>query len=149
MLCVYIAGVLWYPHAYIYIYIYPWVLLVQNRVAALLRFIGSVSNLLLLTIDGYYYHCYIHDKVMERKWWPGRDRVWVLVGVTNYVPWPRGIIGLHCFHVHVIKDRSLHGPWSSHRFIIPSTYLLMGVGRLVTLLSWAPALSEPTDWRRG
>jgi hypothetical protein len=48
-----------------------------------------------------------------------------------------------------IKDRSLHGPWSSHRFIIPSTYLLMGAGRLVTLLSWALALSRPTDWRRG
>jgi hypothetical protein len=39
-----------------------------------------------------------------------------------------------------IKDRSLHGPWSSHRFIIPSTYLLIGAGRLVTLLSWALAL---------
>jgi hypothetical protein len=48
-----------------------------------------------------------------------------------------------------IKDRPLHGPWSSHRLIIPSTYLLMGAGMLVTLLSWAPALSEPTDWRRG
>jgi hypothetical protein len=34
-----------------------------------------------------------------------------------------------------IKDRSLHGPWSSHRFIIPNTYLLMGTERLVTLLS--------------
>ena len=42
-----------------------------------------------------------------------------------------------------IKDRPLHGPWSSHRLIIPSTYLLMGVGRLVTLLSWVPALSGP------
>jgi hypothetical protein len=48
-----------------------------------------------------------------------------------------------------IKDRSLHGPWSSHRLVIPSTYLLMGAGRLATLLSWAPALSGPTDWRRG
>jgi hypothetical protein len=48
-----------------------------------------------------------------------------------------------------IKDRSLHRPWSSHRLIIPSTYLLMEAGRLVTLLSWAPALSGPTDWRRG
>jgi hypothetical protein len=28
-----------------------------------------------------------------------------------------------------IKDRSLHGPWSSHRFIAPSIYLLMGAGR--------------------
>jgi hypothetical protein len=42
-----------------------------------------------------------------------------------------------------IKDRSLHGPWSSHRFIVPSIYLLMGVGRLVPLLSWVVALSGP------
>jgi hypothetical protein len=48
-----------------------------------------------------------------------------------------------------IKDRSLLGLWSSHRFIIPSTYLFMGAGRLVTLLLWAPALSGSTDWRRG
>jgi hypothetical protein len=48
-----------------------------------------------------------------------------------------------------IKDRSLHGPWSSHRLIIMSTYLFMGAGRLVTLLSWVSALSRPTDWRRG
>jgi hypothetical protein len=34
-----------------------------------------------------------------------------------------------------IKDHSLHGPWSSHRFIVPNIYLLMGAGRLVPLLS--------------
>jgi hypothetical protein len=44
-----------------------------------------------------------------------------------------------------IKNRSLHGPWSSHRLIIPSTYFLMGMGRLVTFLSWALALSRLTD----
>jgi hypothetical protein len=44
-----------------------------------------------------------------------------------------------------IKDRSLHGPWSSHRLIIPITYLLMGAGRLVTLLSWALTLSGLTN----
>jgi hypothetical protein len=43
-----------------------------------------------------------------------------------------------------IKDRLLHGPWSSHRFIVPSIYLLMGARRLVSLLSWVPALSGPT-----
>jgi hypothetical protein len=48
-----------------------------------------------------------------------------------------------------IKDRSLYGPWSSHRLIIPNTYLLMGAERLVTLLSWAPTLFGPTDWRQG
>jgi hypothetical protein len=42
-----------------------------------------------------------------------------------------------------IKDRSLYGPWSSHIFIVPSIYLLMGAGRLVSLLSWVPALSGP------
>jgi hypothetical protein len=42
-----------------------------------------------------------------------------------------------------IKDRSLYGPWSIHRFIVPSIYLLMGAGRLVSLLLWVPALSGP------
>jgi hypothetical protein len=42
-----------------------------------------------------------------------------------------------------IKDRSLLGPWSSHRFSVPSIYLLMGAGRLVSLLSWVSALSGP------
>jgi hypothetical protein len=32
--------------------------------------------------------------------------------------------------------------------IISSIYLLMEAGRLVTHLSWIPALSGPTDWRR-
>jgi hypothetical protein len=44
-----------------------------------------------------------------------------------------------------IKDHSLFRPWSSHRLIIPSTYLLMGVESFVTLLSWSPALSKPTN----
>jgi hypothetical protein len=48
-----------------------------------------------------------------------------------------------------VKDHPLFESWSSHRFIILSTYLLMEAGRLVTLLSWASALSRPTDWRRG
>jgi hypothetical protein len=42
-----------------------------------------------------------------------------------------------------IKDRSLHGPWSSHRFIVPSIYMLMGARRLVSHLSWVLALSRP------
>jgi hypothetical protein len=49
----------------------------------------------------------------------------------------------------LIKDRSLHGPWSNHKLIILSTYLLMGARRLATLLLWAPALFGPTDWRWG
>jgi hypothetical protein len=42
-----------------------------------------------------------------------------------------------------IKNRSLHGPWPSHKLIVPSIYLLIGAERLVSLLSWVPALSEP------
>jgi hypothetical protein len=60
---------------------------------------GSVSNLPLLTIDGYYY---THDKMIERKNGDrGRDMVWVLMGVTGCVPRPRGIVWLHCFPIHV------------------------------------------------
>jgi hypothetical protein len=80
-----------------HIYIYLWVLLVQDRVTALLRFIGSVSNLSLLTVGGYYYYYNSRDKMMEKKLWPRRYMVWVLVGVVSCVPRPRGIAWLHCF----------------------------------------------------
>jgi hypothetical protein len=39
---------------------------VQVRCNALLRFIGSMSNLPLLAIGGYYYHC-SNNEIMERK----------------------------------------------------------------------------------
>jgi hypothetical protein len=35
--------------------------------------------------------------VEKRKWRPGRDMVWLLVGVAGCVPRPRGIVWLHCF----------------------------------------------------
>ena len=77
--------------------------------------------------------------------------VWVLVGVTGCVPWPMGLSLVTLFSLFVsIKDRPLQ--WivvSGHRLIILSTYLLMGAGRLVTLLSWVLALSGPIDWRWG
>jgi ABC-type uncharacterized transport system permease subunit len=55
--------------------------------SALLRFIGSVSNLPLLTVGGYYYY-YSHNKMMKRKMVTGKGMVWVLVGVTGCVPRP-------------------------------------------------------------
>jgi hypothetical protein len=84
---------------HLHIYIHPWVLLVHDRVVVLLRFIGSVGNLSLLTIGSYsyYYYYYILDKMMERKWRPDRDVVWVLVGVASCVPRPRGTTGLYYF----------------------------------------------------
>jgi hypothetical protein len=67
-------------------------------------------------------------------------------GCNRLCPATTGLSLVAPFSLSVsIKDRSLHGPWSSHRLIIPSTYLLMGAERLVALLSWAPALFGPTD----
>jgi hypothetical protein len=57
-------------------------------------------------------------------------------GCNRLYPAATGHSLVALFYLSVsIKDRPLHGPWSSHRLIIPSTYLLMGAGRLVTLLS--------------
>jgi hypothetical protein len=54
---------------YIYIYIYA------GSRRALLRFIGSVSNVLLLTIGGYYYYYNSHDKMVKFKI-GDRARIW-------------------------------------------------------------------------
>jgi hypothetical protein len=73
-----------------------------------------------------------------------------IVGRSTLCPATTGHSLVALFSLSVsIKDHSLHGPWSSHKLIILSTYLLMGVGRLVTLLSWVPALFGPTNWRWG
>jgi hypothetical protein len=49
-----------------------------------------------------------------------------------------------------IKDRSLHWTLVKSQIFLSRAYTSgWGLGRLVTLLSWAPALSGPTDWRRG
>jgi hypothetical protein len=68
---------------------------VQDRVVALFRFIGSVSNLSLLTVDGYYYNS--HDKIMKGKMVTGQG-----YGMSiGCVPWPRGIAWLHYFSIRV------------------------------------------------
>ena len=73
----------------------------------MLRFVGSVSNLSLLTIRDYYYHS--HDKMVKGKWRPGRDGVWVLVGVRGCVLRPMGHSLVTLFSLSVsAKDRSLH-----------------------------------------
>ena len=78
-----------------------------GRVAAMLRIFGSVSNLSLFIIGDYYYHTY--DKMVKKKWRPGRDMVWVLVGVRGCVPWPIGHSLVTLFSLSVlVKDRLLH-----------------------------------------
>jgi hypothetical protein len=108
--------------------------------SALLRFIGSVDNLSLLTLGDYYSH---KSKI---KWWKGNsDRTCMWYGywwVQQVVSRGHGhsLVIAKCQQVALfflsvsIKDHSLHGPWSSHRLIILSTYLLMRVGRLVTFV---------------
>jgi hypothetical protein len=97
------------------------------------REIGDIFLLLL--------SCYYH---MEYKC------IWIIGDRTERVGWTWTWLGNQSGALVAfvspgsIKDRSLHGPWSSHRFIVPSIYLLMGPGRLVSLLSWVPALSGPT-----
>jgi hypothetical protein len=123
---------------------------VQDRVAALLRFIDSMSNLSLLTVGGYYYYYNSHDKMMKKEMMTGQRYGMGIGGCYRLCPAATGHSLVALFFLSMsIKDCPLHGPWSSHRFIILSTYLLMGAGRFVTLLSWASALSKPTDWRRG
>jgi hypothetical protein len=132
---------------------YIYILLVQDRVAALLRFISSVSNLPLFTVGGYFYFYYYynsHDKMMKKKMVTGQGYDMGIGGCCRLCPAATGHSLVALFSLSVsIKDCPLHGPWSSHRFIILSTYLLMGAGRPFTFYSWAPALFGPTDWGRG
>ena len=65
-----------------------------------------MSKLPLLTIDDYYN--YSHDKMMKEKMRPGRDMVWVLVGVIVCVSWPTGLSLVTLFSLFMlIKNRPL------------------------------------------
>ena len=73
----------------------------------MLRIFGSVSKLPLLTIGDYYYHSY--DKMVKGKWRPGKDMVWVLVGVRGCVPRPMGHSLVTLFSLSLsVKDWPLH-----------------------------------------
>jgi hypothetical protein len=83
---------------------------------------------------------------MDSDWRPGGT----VLGIGYGLGWAiLARLWLYLFRMCRLRTVRCIGPWSSHRLIIPSTYLLMGAGRLVTLLLWAPALSGPTDWRQG
>jgi hypothetical protein len=117
---------------------------VHDRVVALLRFIGSVSSLSLLTIRGYYYYN-SHDKMMEGKMVTEQGYGMDIGGCNRLcsAAMGHGLVALFFLSVS-IEDRPLM--WILVRSqIFPSTYLLMGAGMLVTLLSWVPTLSGSTD----
>ena len=48
-----------------------------------------------------------------------------------------------------VKDRPLHWVLGRSQTYYPEHILVLGVGRLIALLSWVPTLSGPTDWRWG
>ena len=77
-----------------------------DRVAAMLSFFGSMSNLPLLIVGDYYN--YSHDKMMKGKWRPGRDMVCVLVDVTGCDLRPKGLSLVTLFSLSMsVKDRPL------------------------------------------
>jgi hypothetical protein len=119
--------------------------------SALLRFIGSVvtchysqQTIIIIIIMNLIIKMGERQMVTEQEY--GMGSGWC----NRLCPTHMGHSLVALFSLSVsIKDHPLHGPWSSHRLIIPSTYLLMGAGMLVTLLSWVSSLFRPTDWRRG
>ena len=66
-----------------------------------------MSNLSLLVIGDYCYHA--HNKMVKGKSRPGRDMVWVLVGIIGCVPRStrHSLVTLFSLSVSV-KDWSLH-----------------------------------------
>jgi hypothetical protein len=94
-----------------------------------------VGNLSLLATGDYYYR-ESHNKDGEKKMVTGQGYDMGISGYNKLCPAATGHSLVALFFLSVsIKDHLLHGPWLSHRLMIPSTYLLMGAGRLITLLS--------------
>ena len=91
-----------------------------------------------------------HDKMVERKMVTGQGYGWVLVDVRGCVLRPTGhsLVTLFPCLCRLRTGRCISLK-ASHRFIIPSTYLGMGAGKTRCSLVVDPALSRPTDWRRG
>jgi hypothetical protein len=99
---------------------------VQDRIAALLRFIGSGSNLSLFIIGGYYYYN-SHDKMMEKEMVTRQGYGIGIGGCNRLCPVAtRHSLAALFFLSMSINDRPLLGRLSNHRLIIPSTYLLKG-----------------------
>ena len=86
-----------------------------------------MSNLPLLTIGDYYYS---HNKMMKRKRRPGRDMVWVLMGVKGCVPRPTGLSLVTLFSLFVsIKDRPLLWMVVRSQTYYPEHILAYGSGK--------------------
>jgi hypothetical protein len=84
---------------------------------------------------------------MEYKYiWIIRDRA-ERVGCTWIWLGNRAGLWLHLFHLCQLRTVRCIGFHSQVTdLLVPSIYLLMGVGRLVSLLSWVPARFELAFW---
>ena len=144
MICIYVTGILQKPHVQIYLSYESY----QCRFEQLICLgFGNVSNLPLLTIGDYYN--YSHDKNNERKIKTGQGYGMGYGGCDELCPAAMGLAWLHCFLCPYRLSTVYCCGWQSgHRLIILSTYLLMGAGRLIALLSWVLTLSGPIDWRQ-
>jgi hypothetical protein len=82
-----------------------------------------------------------HGIYIDNNWRPGGT----VLGIRYGLGWAiRARLWLHLSRLYRLRTVRCIRPWSSYRLIIPSIYLLMGAGRLVTLLSWVLVLSGPT-----
>ena len=105
----------------------------------------EIGNILL-----YYYHLENVNGGKE-KWWPGRDMVWVLVGVRGCVAVDAGhsLVTLLSLSMSV-KHRSLHKPSRQVTDLLSWAHTwVWALGRLVALLSWIWLFPDRLIWRRG
>jgi hypothetical protein len=81
-----------------------------------------------------------HGIYIYNNWRPGGTVFWIwnLAWLSN-----QSRLWLYLFCQYQLRTVRCCVWWSGHRLIILSTYLLMGAERLVTLLSWVPALFGP------
>jgi hypothetical protein len=79
---------------------------VQVQVVAMLRLSVAWVTCRYSQVGEYYY--YSLDKIMERKWWPGRDKKWVIGGCNKLCPATTGLSLVTLFFLYVsIEDRPL------------------------------------------
>ena len=101
---------------------------------------GEIGKILLFLLSYYYHMEYIYQ---DDNWRP----CGMVLGIQTWLG-IRASLGLHLFRLCRLRTVRCYGWQSGHRLIILSTYLLMGAGRLVTLLSQVLALFGSTNWRR-
>jgi hypothetical protein len=117
------------------------VLLVQVRVAAMLRLSVAWITCCYSQLGEYYY--YSPDKMMEMKWWLGRDKEWVIGGCNKLCP---RLILVTLFPISMlIEDRPLLWMVVKSQTYYPEHILAYGSGNAHCSLVMGSS-SFQTDW---